>query len=86
MHLCCFPLITSEIFHPTNRYVYEFLREVILSTEEIIQRTTLGIPKGMKKTGISISVVLSMAFWSEMKIQFPRNAKEKQFETILNEE
>ena len=44
-------MITSEIFQLTNGYRDQFVGEVmtdILSIEEIIQRATLWIPKGIK--------------------------------------
>ena len=41
MYICCFSLITSEIFQPTNRYRCQFVGKVmtyILSIKEIIQQ------------------------------------------------
>ena len=62
MHLCCFSLITSEIFQLTNRYRYQLVGEVMMdmfSIKEIIQRVTLWIPKGMKNA-ISVSVAFNV--------------------------
>ena len=45
-------LITSEIVQLTHQYRYQFVGEVITdlwSIKEMIQCTTLGTPKGMKK-------------------------------------
>ena len=41
----------------------KFVREVMIDMwriQEIIQRATLGIPKGMKKNAISISIAFSI--------------------------
>ena len=42
----------------------------------MIQRATLGIPKGMKNA-VSISIAFGRDFLSEVKILFSRNAKQK---------
>ena len=50
--------------------MYQFVEEVmtdILSTKEIIQRATFGIPKGIKKEFLFL-VLLALTFWSEMKV------------------
>ena len=54
-----FSLITSEIFQPTNRYRYQFVRKVmtdILTTKETIHYAILGTPTRMKKKAVSISI------------------------------
>ena len=47
------------------------------SIKEIIQRKTLRIPKGMEKMQFLFLLVLALTFWSEMKILFLSNAKQK---------
>ena len=50
------------MFQLTNRFRYQFVREVmtdILSAKEMIEHAILGIPKGMKNA-ISVSIAFSV--------------------------
>ena len=87
MYLCCFWLIISDVFQPTNRYRYQFVEQLItdiLSTKEIIKLATLGIPKGMKKCNFVFLLLLALTVSSKMKVYLLRNIKQKPFKLVLN--
>ena len=61
MYLCCFSVITSGIFQPTNPYRYQFVGEVkmdILSTKEINHCEALGILAVSISTAFSIDIFI----------------------------
>ena len=80
MYLCCFLLITSEIFQLTNKYRYQFVEEAmtdIFNTKEIIQRATLGTPKGMKKYNFYFYYFWRWYFDQRLKYNFRGTNKTK---------
>ena len=87
MHLCCFSLITSEIFQLTNRHRYQFIVTDILSTKELIRHATLWIPKLMEKL-ISISIAFSVDILIRNKnlASEEHKTKTKRFKIILHVE